>query len=148
MKKINRKIVAALIISNDNKILLGRKAKNSAYLDCWHIPGGDVEPGETDKEALIREVLKETGLDISQVNLQLVDAEGKGSHEKTLSSGEAVIVEMDFKVYRVDLDQIANKLLIKMGDDLVEGKWLELDKLHTVKHTPPSDVLFKKLSWT
>jgi ADP-ribose pyrophosphatase YjhB (NUDIX family) len=28
----------------------------------WSIPGGRIEPGETDEEAVIREVLEETGL--------------------------------------------------------------------------------------
>jgi 8-oxo-dGTP pyrophosphatase MutT (NUDIX family) len=31
----------------------------------WSIPGGRVEPGETDQEAVVREVIEETGLAVT-----------------------------------------------------------------------------------
>lgn len=30
----------------------------------WSVPGGRIEPGETDEDALVREVHEETGLDV------------------------------------------------------------------------------------
>lgn len=49
MRKINRIIVAALIFSKDGKLLMGTKdpRRGGVYSDCWHLPGGGVEEGET-----------------------------------------------------------------------------------------------------
>jgi ADP-ribose pyrophosphatase YjhB (NUDIX family) len=54
--------VSALIVA-DGKVLLVRRGKDP-FKGCWTLPGGGVEPGETPREAVRREVLEETGLAI------------------------------------------------------------------------------------
>jgi 8-oxo-dGTP diphosphatase len=54
--------VGALIVE-DGKILLVERAKEPLK-GYWSIPGGIVETGEKLKEAVRREVLEETGLDV------------------------------------------------------------------------------------
>lgn len=54
--------VGALIVNN-GKIVLVRRRKEPAQGE-WSIPGGLVNVGETLKEAVIREVFEETGLDV------------------------------------------------------------------------------------
>lgn len=49
------------VIVRDAKVLLVRRGKQP-YKDHWSLPGGGVEPGETVREAVHREVLEETGL--------------------------------------------------------------------------------------
>lgn len=51
--------VAAAIVRNEKGyILLQRRSDNHQ----WGIPGGIIEPGETPAQAVVREVLEETGL--------------------------------------------------------------------------------------
>ncbi|MDP3800436.1 MAG: NUDIX domain-containing protein [bacterium] len=52
--------VRAIIIRNGNIILIKRTKKDEVY---FVFPGGGVEEGETEKEALIREIKEELGVD-------------------------------------------------------------------------------------
>ncbi|MEM2108088.1 MAG: NUDIX hydrolase [Candidatus Bathyarchaeia archaeon] len=73
--------VGAIII-NDGKILL-EKRKSAPAKGKWSVPGGLVELGENIKQAVIREVKEETGLDVASPRLVDVvdhislDEEGK-----------------------------------------------------------------------
>ena len=55
--------IAAVIEAKDNTILLMREG-DLPYHDCWVIPGGYVKPDETVKQAVVREVKEETGLEV------------------------------------------------------------------------------------
>jgi 8-oxo-dGTP diphosphatase len=64
---VNRKIVdvaAAVITRPDGSFLLGRRAPGTFYPGYWEFPGGKVEPGETPRDALIRELHEELGLKV------------------------------------------------------------------------------------
>lgn len=56
------------IILYDKKIVL-IKRKNPPYENCYALPGGFVEKGETVEQALIREAKEETGLDLEVLKL-------------------------------------------------------------------------------
>lgn len=55
--------VGAVIWRGPDALLLVRRGK-APRLGEWSLPGGGVEPGETLREALSREVAEETGLSI------------------------------------------------------------------------------------
>ena len=52
------------IIYKDNKILLTRRKKENHLGGVWEFPGGKVEDGESDKEALKRELKEELNLEV------------------------------------------------------------------------------------
>ena len=51
------KVVAAII--QKNSTIFATQRGYGAYKDWWEFPGGKIEPGETPKEALIREIREE-----------------------------------------------------------------------------------------
>lgn len=59
--------VDALIVFEGKLVLIQRK--NPPFKDCFALPGGFVEVGETVEEAVIREAKEETGLDIKLLKL-------------------------------------------------------------------------------
>lgn len=151
MKKIHRDIVAALIFSGDNKLFMGMKDPNGGgvYSDCWHIPGGGIDEGENKIQALIREIQEETGFNVSNYEVELVDDTGKGiSTRKLKDTGEIAECEMSFYVYKVVINEKkAKDIQISLDDDLVKYEWVNLEDLDKYKLTPPSIELFKKLGF-
>ncbi len=69
------RIGIGVMILNENKILLGHRAKNKKdtggifEVDCWTLPGGKQEYHETFLEGAKREVKEETNLDIDDLAL-------------------------------------------------------------------------------
>ena len=63
MKKIVH-VAAAVITRPDGSFLLGQRAPDTFYPGYWEFPGGKVEPGETPRDALIRELDEELGMQV------------------------------------------------------------------------------------
>ena len=56
--------VGAIILNEKNELLLQEKHDNS-----WSLPAGMIEPNETPKEAIIREVKEETGFIVNPITV-------------------------------------------------------------------------------
>ena len=61
--------VGALIVNKEGKILL---TKSHKWFDKYTLPGGHIEVGETMKDAVIREVKEEVGLDVEVADMLLM----------------------------------------------------------------------------
>jgi 8-oxo-dGTP diphosphatase len=140
METITRDIVAAYVVSADQKILFGQKDPNQGgvYLDCWHVPGGGIDAGETRTQALAREVLEETGIDITGVVVNLVDDTNTAKAVKSRPNQPDVLVKMTFAIYTVALPIPAEQVELSSGDDLINLTWFTLDELQTLQLTPPA----------
>jgi 8-oxo-dGTP diphosphatase len=62
-------VVGAAILV-DGRVLVGERSAPPELAGRWEFPGGKVEPGESDEQALVRECREELGVDIT-VGLQL-----------------------------------------------------------------------------
>lgn len=54
---------------------------------------------------------------------------------------------MFFYTYKVEINKNSDEIEIKPGDDLVILKWTDKNDLASLKLTPPSTKLFKKLGY-
>ena len=55
-------LVSAGIISREGRVLVGQRRKGDRHAFKWEFPGGKVEPGETPRQALVRELWEELAI--------------------------------------------------------------------------------------
>ncbi len=60
---LNRTIRYCGAIIRDDFILLVKQRLGRGH-ECWHVPGGGREPGESEEECVTREIWEETRLDV------------------------------------------------------------------------------------
>ena len=111
------KVVAAIII-HENKIFATQRGYGE-FKDGWEFPGGKIEPGETSKEALVREIKEELDIEI----------EVKDFLET---------VEYDYPEFHLSMDCFF--CVIRSGELVLKeheaAKWLTAEKLDSVDWLP------------
>ncbi|GAB21109.1 putative NTP pyrophosphohydrolase [Gordonia polyisoprenivorans NBRC 16320 = JCM 10675] len=65
-------LAGAILDSSGTRILLARRARPVELAGLWELPGGKAEVGETDEEALRRELAEELGIAVG-VEFELRD---------------------------------------------------------------------------
>jgi 8-oxo-dGTP diphosphatase len=61
---VNQIVVAGAIIA-ESKVLIAQRLRPPELAGRWELPGGKVAGGETDADALARELAEELGIDIA-----------------------------------------------------------------------------------
>lgn len=109
--------VFALLIQG-NQILL-QKRKNTGYKDGYYdlAASGHVEANESMKEALIREVKEEIGIDVDELDFATMSHKYDQETKRTYYNGYFII-----KKYH-------GRIIIKEPDKCSELKWFDLNNL-------------------
>jgi 8-oxo-dGTP diphosphatase len=58
-------VVVAAAVERDGRYLVARRTQPADVAGRWEFPGGKVESGETDEQALTREIREELGVEIA-----------------------------------------------------------------------------------
>lgn len=117
------RVVAALIIK-DGKVLLTQRWPGRHLGLTWEFPGGKVEEGEEDREALERELKEELGVEADIGSCCFETRHGYGAREVHLL------------IFRCKLTEGTPKAL-----DVKAMEWADLATLEDRKF-PPADLLF------
>jgi 8-oxo-dGTP diphosphatase len=117
-RPIQRIIVGAAIVEN-GRVLACARADPPEVAGRWEFPGGKVEPGETEIEALVRECIEELGVEV-EVGVRV-------GADIPLAHGRAIL-----KVYLAKLVDGARPQRLEHA----ELRWLEAGALHSVDWLP------------
>ena len=61
--RVERQEVVGAALLRDGRVLASRRTGPAWLAGLWEFPGGKVEPGETDEQALVRELREELGVE-------------------------------------------------------------------------------------
>lgn len=98
------------IITDDTGLLLLIKRGHEPEEGRWSLPGGRVGPGESDRDALVREIREETGLRVEPGRLI-------GEVERPAPGGAV------FEIYDYAASVSGGQLAA--GDDAADARWID-----------------------
>ena len=71
--------VLAAVVREDDRHLVCQRPAHKRHGGLWEFPGGKVEPGETDLEAMRRELWEELGIEVLALGREVFAIEDAGS---------------------------------------------------------------------
>jgi 8-oxo-dGTP diphosphatase len=115
-------VAKALILdSKDNFLLLTRGDTHPRLAGYYDLPGGQIEPDEEPGEAVIREIVEETGLSFHRKDLRLLYSVTKLLNEKSFPT----------LMYLVRID--SEKPDVELSWEHSKYEWAPLDRLPEVE---------------
>jgi 8-oxo-dGTP diphosphatase len=128
-KKLIDVVALALQRKSDSKYLITRRGPGQSGAGDWEFPGGKIEVGETETQALVREIKEELSIDLLESELHFV-SENKHEYETKI---------VNLKLY---------KSVIAFSPDLVLSEhdlyeWLEKNQI-PLQSLSPADIPFLK----
>jgi 8-oxo-dGTP diphosphatase len=118
------------VIKDDQGRLLLIKRGHEPGAGLWSLPGGRIEPGETDAEALVREMREETGLTVQAGALL-------GSVRRPVpGGGPAAAGGQDNTVLDIrDYAATVTGGTLRAGDDAADARWVAAGELPSLPIT-------------
>jgi ADP-ribose pyrophosphatase YjhB (NUDIX family) len=108
--------VGAVVHDREGRLLLIRRGREPGR-GQWSIPGGRVEDGESEQDAVLREVAEETGLTVRVLRLVgRVRRPGPGRKVYDIGDYLCEVADPD----RADL---------VAGDDVEDARWVDRDRM-------------------
>jgi 8-oxo-dGTP diphosphatase len=111
--------VGAVVTDGQGRLLMIKRGHEPGA-GLWSIPGGRIEPGETDAEALVREMFEETGLAVEVGPLI-------GSVRRPGLDGAVIDIR--------DYAATVTGGTLRPGDDAADARWLETADLNSLEIT-------------
>ncbi|HEX9999069.1 MAG TPA: (deoxy)nucleoside triphosphate pyrophosphohydrolase [Actinoplanes sp.] len=124
----SRKVIVAAVIITDGRVLACERSAPPEVAGRWEFPGGKVEPGETDQQALARECAEELGVRVA--------VGARVGPDVPLAHGRAVLRVFAVRLLDGDRPQALEHSAMR---------WLSADELDTVPWLPADKPIVAEL---
>ena len=111
--------VGAIVTDGQGRLLLIKRGREPGA-GLWSIPGGRIEPGESDAEALVREMLEETSLTVEVGRLL-------GRVQRPFLDGAVIDIR--------DYAATVTGGTLRAGDDAADARWVAPAELASLEIT-------------
>ena len=117
-----RKVIVAAVIITAGRVLACERSAPPEVAGRWEFPGGKVEPGETDQQALARECQEELGV--------RVEVDDRVGPDVPLAHGRAVLRVFAVRLLEGDVPRALEHTSMRWlaEDELDSVHWLPADK--------------------
>lgn len=105
------KVVTCYIECN-GKILIVKRSEKEVYPKQWCAPGGKIEPNENRRQAVVREIKEETGIELNKHKLKFLRTVFVKYPE----------VDFEFSMFKTELDNMPKK--IELDEEQEEYVWV------------------------
>ncbi|MEN0056936.1 MAG: (deoxy)nucleoside triphosphate pyrophosphohydrolase [Mucilaginibacter sp.] len=105
-------VTCAIIVNADKQIFVAQRGPTMALPLKWELPGGKIEPSESEEDCLIREIKEELSIDIKII--------------KSLSANIHNYPKISIKLIPFICELIGGKIELK---EHVQFKWLKKTEL-------------------
>lgn len=123
------KVVAAAIYNEQDQILCFQRGPGRSLANLWEFPGGKIEAGESEKEALVREIKEEL-----KATLTVTDYLGQASYDYDFG-------RVEMKVYLGTITNNAYQLT-----EHLQAKWVDRTALMALNWAPVDIPLAEQLA--
>jgi len=125
-----------VMIIKNNQVLLGQRHDDSVKADSelhgegtWTMPGGKLEFGEDLKEAAIREMLEETGIELQKENL------------KFISLTNDIVSDAHFVTVGFLCREFTGEAKVMEPDEITKWQWFNIDDLPKPMYFPSEKII-------
>jgi 8-oxo-dGTP diphosphatase len=109
--------VGAVISDKAGRLLMIRR-RNEPGAGLWSLPGGRIEAGESDEQAVVREIREETGLSVTVGALL-------GAVERPGLRGAVIDIR--------DYLAVVTGGTLRAGDDAADARWVTPGEMHDME---------------
>ena len=136
--------VLGVICRMDGRYLITRRVQTKSWAaGCWEVPGGGVRAGEASFDAVRREVMEETGLDVTlaldggyQFSYRRDNPEEKDNYFVDIYRFTMDVEESDIHLQETETDLFCFATTQEIKEIAKQGKFLHYDSIQEVFNKP------------
>ena len=142
-KIVNKRKVVAAVIIKDGKVLILQRGETAPWMPRkWNLPGGMVDAGETNEEAVVREIKEETNIVISEKDIESMGYFDGGSYMLETFKGYTNSNKLPDGIFDASLLPISEELGFSESMDYA---WITKEEIDNYSFVPTVEDTLRKV---